>query len=138
MSGASDSGVRNFQSFSATTTAGMLSHGLCPAGFSPDAREGDSFHTLSAAVTIDSFDLAHEDAPLHDYSSRSLWPQTPISLVAFHVGFTKDVADLHEYMSDPGGTTGVMDEERGICLRLKSFGACRTAGVSPDAANDRS
>ena len=78
-------------------------------------------------VTVDFFDLAHDDVPLLASPSRSLRPPTPSSLVSLHVGFTKDVAIFREYMLDPRGTTGVMDQEGMSFRRPESSGACRIA-----------
>ena len=47
------------------------------------------------------------------------------------------VVKICKYGSDPGGTTRVMDQERGSCRRLESFGSCRLSGVVPDATGDR-
>ena len=47
------------------------------------------------------------------------------------------VARFRAYVSDPGGTIGVMDQERGSCRRLESFTACRFSSVSQDATGDR-
>ena len=38
------------------------------------------------------------------------------------------VAKIRACMSDPCGTTGVIDQEKGRCRRLESFGACRPTG----------
>ena len=47
------------------------------------------------------------------------------------------VVVIRACMSDLGGTTGVMDQERGDCRRLESFGSCRIAGFFPAATNNR-
>ena len=55
---------------------------------------------------------------------------------------TTGVAELGACMSDPGGTTRVMDQEGRSCRGPESSGACRVAGrfdpgYSPDVTNNR-
>ena len=106
----------------------MMNNGLCSTDFSAHVKRAICFAPPSAVVTVNSFNLAHDDVPLLNSSSRSLRPATPISLATFHVRLTKDVADICQYVSDLGRTTGVMDQERGDYRRLESFAACLQAG----------